>query len=112
MRDAVRNTERWKGRRAPTQDRSTNHLLSRRIAKINHTVHETTRCISVCTDSERILKILRRDFPSVRLCVKFDTSTDQSSRRTGADDVSYNAVSDLLQLGPSIALSTCRYPFV
>ena len=29
MRGAVRNKERWKGRRAPTQDPSTNHLLSR-----------------------------------------------------------------------------------
>ena len=30
MRSVVRNKERWKGRRAPTQDPSTNHLLSRR----------------------------------------------------------------------------------
>ena len=29
MRDAVRNTKRRRGRRAPTQDPSTNHLLSR-----------------------------------------------------------------------------------
>ena len=29
MRGTVRNKERWKGRRAPTQDPSTNHLLSR-----------------------------------------------------------------------------------
>ena len=29
MRGAVRNKIRWKGRRAPTQDPSTNHLLSR-----------------------------------------------------------------------------------
>ena len=29
MRGAVRNKERWNGRRAPTQDPSTNHLLSR-----------------------------------------------------------------------------------
>ena len=27
MRDAVSNKERWKGRRAPTQDPSTNHHL-------------------------------------------------------------------------------------
>ena len=29
MRDVLRNKESWKGRRAPTQDPSTNHLLSR-----------------------------------------------------------------------------------
>ena len=29
MREAFRNKERWKGRRASTQDPSTDHLLSR-----------------------------------------------------------------------------------
>ena len=32
MRGAVRNKERWKGRHAPTQDPSTNHLLYRTAA--------------------------------------------------------------------------------
>ena len=31
MRGAVSNKERWTGRRAPTHDPSTNHLLSRTV---------------------------------------------------------------------------------
>ena len=41
MRGAVRNKERWKGPRAPTQDPSTNHLLSRTQVSIRDTIQHT-----------------------------------------------------------------------
>ena len=43
MRGAVRNTKRWKGRRAPTQDPSTDHLMSRTGA-MRIMVHEGREC--------------------------------------------------------------------
>ena len=55
MRSAVGNKERWKGRRAPTQDPSNNHMISRTdCAQLHHHQH-------VC--AAPLQRTQRRDLP-------------------------------------------------